>query len=181
MKFGDHKGHGGDGRDRDARTPDTSHVQNPDVAHEQSDVNVRAIIRFITGLTIATLAVFAIVYGMFRFLTYRATQQQSPTSALARKGEERLPPEPRLQLAPGHEAHPLADMADLRREWREQLENYGWADQSAGTVHIPIDEAKRLMLERNMFPSRPDAPLEIAEEQVPSYSSSGRHPERRLQ
>ncbi len=180
--LGHHSSGEGDSRGTpDTRTPDTSHVQNPDVSHEQSDVNVRGIIKFIMGLTIATTIVFLIVWGMFRLLVYQSTQQQPPPSALARRGEERLPPEPRLQLAPGHEAHPLMDMANLRREWNQQLENYGWIDRSAGSVHIPIDNAKRLMLERNMFPSRPNAPVEIADEQIPSYSSSGRQPERRLQ
>lgn len=178
MKFSHHtdkKGHG-----QDAQTPDTAHIQNPDVTHETSDVNVRAVIKFLVGLTASTLAAFLIVWGLFVFLTNRSKRAEPPPSPLALRGEARLPPEPRLQLAPGHEVHPLQDMRNLQAEWDRQLEGYGWADQSAGTVHVPIEHAKRLMFERNMFPSRPDVPAEIANEQIPSYQSSGRQPERRL-
>ena len=29
-----------------------------------------------------------------------------------------------------------------------ELHSYGWVDKNAGTVHIPIEDAMRLMLER---------------------------------
>ena len=35
------------------------------------------------------------------------------------------------------------------------LDSYGWVDKNAGTVHIPIDDAMRLTLERGAAASRP--------------------------
>ena len=180
MIFGHHKDRRGHGHAPD-HTPDTSYIHNPDVAHEASDVNVRGIINFIIALTVSTAVALLIVWGLFAFLARRSERSEPPPSPLALRGEERLPPEPRLQLAPGHEAHPLQDMKQLQAEWQRQLGGYGWTDQTTGAVHIPIEHAKQLMLERNMFPSRPEAPPEIANEQIPSYQSSGRQPERRLQ
>jgi hypothetical protein len=36
----------------------------------------------------------------------------------------------------------------LREE--QQLHSYGWVDQSAGSVHIPIDQAMQLIAERGL-------------------------------
>ena len=38
---------------------------------------------------------------------------------------------------------------------QQQLHGYGWVDEKAGVARIPIDEAKKLMLERGL-PVRPD-------------------------
>ena len=35
------------------------------------------------------------------------------------------------------------------------LHSYGWVDKNAGTVHIPIEDAMRLMLERGALTTRP--------------------------
>lgn len=42
----------------------------------------------------------------------------------------------------------------VKLEYAERLSSYGWVDRSAGTVHIPIDEAIRLTAERGL-PTRP--------------------------
>ncbi len=38
----------------------------------------------------------------------------------------------------------------LKAEQIEQLSTYGWANQEAGVVHIPIEEAMRLQVERGL-------------------------------
>ncbi len=95
IHHGSGKGHG----DAGAELPDTSHIQNPDVLHEESDVNVRAIGKFIVILAISTAIAFGIIAGMYRGLEYM--MREPPPSAVARNGDERLPPEPRLKLASG--------------------------------------------------------------------------------
>jgi hypothetical protein len=62
------------------------------------------------------------------------------------------------------------------------LNEYGWVDRNAGTVHIPIDQAKELLLQRGL-PSRPavsEGPAGTdAAALMPADSSSGRTMERR--
>src|SRR5690349_5397255 len=84
-------------------TPDTSHIKNIDVTHEQSDVQVGGIVKFIIGLSILTIVTFVALLGLFMLFQKTATQSEQEThrSPIAMSGEERLPPEPRLQSAPG--------------------------------------------------------------------------------
>ncbi|HVQ14738.1 MAG TPA: hypothetical protein VMS40_14150, partial [Vicinamibacterales bacterium] len=60
--------------------------------------------------------------------------------------------------------------------------SYGWVDKNAGTVHIPIDDAMRLMLERGALTSRPvDGSKPAEADTFPSDASSGRVLEKRRQ
>lgn len=186
--------------DRQTETPDVSDIQNPDVTHETNDVNVGTIFKFVAWLSVGTAIAFLAVFGVFKILQWAQTEQAGERSPLARKADERRPPEPYLQLAPYSRTHPLDDMRNLKAYWREQTDNYGILDQGTGTVRIPVAEAKRLMLERNMFPVRGNnsssaagnrtangqasglqQPSIPAEEQPPTFQSSGRQGDRRLQ
>ena len=46
--------------------------------------------------------------------------------------------------------NPLADLQALRAEEEKVLSSYGWVDQDAGIVHIPIDRAMDLLLEQGL-------------------------------
>src|SRR3712207_1421585 len=109
-------------------TPDVSHITNPDVMHEESDVSVRGVATFVAALTAGMIVVAALMwaaYWGFEKLTAReeAREQRSP---MARSEEERLPPEPRLQAARGFRSrddgkvsfelmHPQAEWEALQR------------------------------------------------------------------
>src|SRR5437588_11115405 len=92
MKESNQKGHV-------TETPDISYIRNVDTAHELSDVQVGGLVKFVVGLFVLTVAVFFLTWGMFRM--FEARSQEPPRSPMALSGEERLPPEPRLQGAPG--------------------------------------------------------------------------------
>ena len=53
-------------------------------------------------------------------------------------------PAPELQISPG------ADLAGFRREEEAWLSGYGWIDPQSRTVHMPIDRAKELILQRGL-------------------------------
>jgi hypothetical protein len=63
------------------------------------------------------------------------------------------------------------------------LDNYGWMNKNAGTVHIPIEEAMRLAIDRGVVRSRPPeaAPAGETPGLMPADSSAGRTMERRRQ
>ena len=152
--------HGGGGHGHARRTPDVSHVTNPDVSHETSDVLVGPIAKFVVGLFIFGLVVCVLMMLLFNLFERRRLGEPDPPP-LARTGDERLPPEPRLQAAPGFGVEvgpgqrvdlklkePQAEMKVVRDIWQEQLTTYGWADQNTGAVRIPIEEAKKLMVRK---------------------------------
>ena len=117
---------------------------------------------FVIGLSVATIVIGLLVWGLFSALGKREDASSASPSPLA--GErQKLPPEPRLQLAPStaeqlegskppnlKKDHPLQEMKRLRAEEEKTLNSYGWVDQQTGTVRIPIDEAKKRLLEKGI-------------------------------
>ena len=116
-------------------TPDVSHIQNPDVSHEASDVNVGSIIKFVVGLFVLTVVTFVLMKLLFKVLEDRAAKLDPPARPMALTEQERLPPEPRLQAAPGFGVdegqgkrvnlqlrEPQAEYNVLRKMWADVLE-----------------------------------------------------------
>jgi hypothetical protein len=146
---------------------------NDDVGHEGSSIQVGGITWFIVGLTVSVVFVawlMAAVLNTFEGREKQAELESRPSPFAAER--PKLPPEPRLQLAPNTEEqieqnqppnlktqHPLEEMKQLRERWDEQLHSYGWVDEQAGVVRIPIEDAKRLLLQRGL-PTRPAKKVE---------------------
>ena len=132
--------------------PHASHAshgaENPDVHHEESDVNIRGVLMFGVGLTIVAVFIYLAVGVLFKYFDIREARQATPEYPLAAAEENRLPPEPRLQT------NPRQDLADLRAREEQALSGYAWVDRNAGVVRIPIDEAIKKTLERGL-PARP--------------------------
>ena len=136
-------------------------IDNEDVHHEESDVDIRAIFNFALGLFIVAALVHVLIYFMFRYLDGREASVNAVRQyPLAVGREDRLPPEPRLQT------NPRRDLQDLRTAEDRILNGYRWVDRNAGVVGIPVSEAMKLTLQRGL-PSRPVAP-EAAGSQSPS-------------
>jgi hypothetical protein len=185
-------------RDDIHETPDVSHIQNPDVTHEESDVNIRAILQFVLGLIVFAAVVHVLMWYMLKFFEQRQEKATPPPAPMALTEKERLPPEPRLQVAPGWRVdagngqdvnlalkEPTAEIEIVRRQWGEVLTR-GQKDNSGNVVAVPIEEAKRQLIEKGL-PTRP--PVTDAQAgpsinggiDVPSYQSSGRKMEKRDQ
>ncbi|HWP45418.1 MAG TPA: hypothetical protein VNO14_19420, partial [Blastocatellia bacterium] len=121
------------------REIDTSHLDNPNVKHEKSDVRIRPLVLFAVYLTIAAAIIHVLLYFLFQYFEARTVREEPERSPLAAERQP-LPPEPRLQLAPskkGQETpdlreHPLEELKAMRREEEAALEHYGWVDEQAG-------------------------------------------------
>ena len=127
----------------------THEIERQDVVHhEESDVNIRAIFGFGAGLLTLGAVIYVVVWLLFAYFDRREDSAASArTYPLAVGQENRLPPEPRLQV------NPRQDLKDLRTSEEERLNSYQWVDRNGGVVRIPIEEAMRLTLERGL-PSR---------------------------
>lgn len=175
-------------------TPDVSHIRNVEVTHETSDVNVRAVITFGVVLAISTIVVGFGIWLLFNFFNQQQAKAPKP-GPMALGKEERLPPEPRLQSAPGFQvtlesgqtvslenAEPQAEYRVLRKQWEENLKT-GLKDQSGNTVGIPIDDAMKKIVSQGL-PTRTKGPAGKLEDyaiSMPTAASSGRETEKRLQ
>lgn len=134
----------------DPHRPHTpAELHNEDVAHEHSDVDIRTILAFGAGLVVVVAASFVLMWLLFRVLDRQAAENDPQISPLAAPAG-REPPAPRLLT------NEPEGLAKFRADEARLLEGYGWADQAAGVAHIPIAEAKKLILQRGL-PVRPGA------------------------
>lgn len=119
-------------------------LDNPEVDHETSDVNIRAILGFGGALFVFAVIIHFVIWILFGYFEGREARGAAPAYPLAATQGTRLPPEPRLQVSPRE------DLRDLRAKEDEILKSYGWVDRNAGIVRIPIAEAMKLTVQRGL-------------------------------
>jgi hypothetical protein len=182
-------GHNGHGRPHVTETPDVSHIKNIDVTHEASDVSVSALLKFVLALTVMTIVVHVLMWGLFKFFQTQEEEKEPKAGPMAMTKEERLPPEPRLQAAPGfgvklangqwvplENREPDAEYHVLREQWERQLNcKDGETARAAGCVSI--EEAIQKVVQQGL-PSRTPAGNSgrPPEHTLPTAASSGRMP-----
>ena len=125
----------------------------PDAEYEHTDIDPGIAGKFALWLGIAMVISGAIVYGTFwlfegREQTFTREVQRFPLAV----GQPKEPPTPRLQT------QPFKDVYQLKSGQVERLHSYGWVDQGTGVVHIPIDDAMRIISERGGVPSATETP-----------------------
>lgn len=152
-------------------TPDVSYVKNIDVTREVSDVYVPGIVKFVIALSVLMVASFFLMWVLFRSFNSKTSEPRPSPMALTEK--DRLPPEPRLQGAPGFAEkletpqartpaesataggrlqppkEPLFEMRALREQWNDTLE-HGPVDQNGKRFGMPIEEAKKKLIEQGL-------------------------------
>lgn len=145
---------------------------------ESSALNIRPIVWFLISLAVSTAIICVMMAGLFNVFDSRVKKAEGAASPLADE-RNRIASEPRVQLAPSKieqvegkeppnlkEDSPLSEMERLRKEESEKLNNYRWVDEKNGVVRIPINEAKRLLLNRGL-PTRAQLPkTEAQKDQV---------------
>ena len=113
--------------------------------HERTDAKVKPLAIFLIVMGVTIVASFGFTVVLFDFFTQRAQSFDKPVSPLQIQNE--TPAGARLQVVPG---------LDLRLQQEaegERLNGYGWVDEGARVVHIPIDKAMDVLLEKGL-PSR---------------------------
>jgi hypothetical protein len=149
------------------RTADDEYREVSGSSYEHTDANVKAIVKFGIWLVVTALVVhvgMGLMYGMLIEQSKEMAEQRYPLAG----PDAPQPPEPRLQEAPSR------DMDQFRTGEAQRLQTYGWIDKEAGVVHIPIEEAMRLTVERGL-PARADAPGQPASPgMLASDASAGR-------
>jgi hypothetical protein len=115
--------------------------EQPRRSHETSDANIRNLIIFAIGLSLLVIAGLLVSRGVFR---YFVGHQGLGPPASPFENVRMLPPEPRLQVnAP-------KDLKQYQAAQGEILNSYGWVDQKAGIVRIPIEQAMDILLQKGL-------------------------------
>jgi hypothetical protein len=117
---------------------------NVEVVHEESDVNVAAIIRYGIGLLVIGALIHAFLWWLVGTYERQSQRAQTQVYPLAAGQQNRLPPSPRFQ------ENPQQELQDLRTKQKALLEGYGWVNKEAGIAHIPIEDAMKMVVERGV-------------------------------
>jgi len=129
-------------------------IVNPETRHEDSDVNVRALLWAVVIFIIFAFVTHAVLYLQFHaYAKHFRNESSQPLTMMARPAS--VPPTPRLQPFPNDKVPPnantpLTDMADMRAAEDEALNKAGWVDKQKGVVRIPIETAKQLVVQRGL-------------------------------
>ena len=160
-------------------------LRNRSVDYDRTDLGPRGILGFLIGLLIAGIFIELVIWGMFRFLSRSpffakgnqspmvTTQKAPPLSAEGKDFENTsninpgLFPEPRLQT------NDVVDMQKLLERERKILYTREPFQDSTGTVHLPIDEAMQLIVERGL-PVKPagNAATTVTQKTVPAKATA---------
>jgi hypothetical protein len=138
---------------------------NPDVRFEHQDVKPGVVARWAVALGLLSIVVAAFSVWFLVFLRRREEGADPRRPALYFAEELRQPEGVQLQNAPFH------DLQVLREHEAQFLHGYGWVDRSAGVVHIPIEQAMHLYIERQARATAAASASPAADDGVPTDSA----------
>ncbi len=156
--------------------------------YEENDIQLKGIFGFAIGLFLLIVITFALMWSFLNVLEDYTKENAGPANPMAMSEIDRLPPEPRLQLAPGFGVEsesgrvnlelrePQAEYRELYKQWEEIWEN-GQRDEKTGVVtSMPIEQAKEKLLSQNVkAKTNPEAEKNLeASKSYISDSSGGR-------
>ena len=137
---------------------DQPEFHNEDVAHEHTDVNIRAILMFAAGLVVVAIVVHFLIAGVFWWLEREARKRDPQLSPINAQVPATTTGSPFFGHARGGAQlltnEPMA-LQKLRDDEDKRLRGYGWVEGKPGVAHMPVGEAKKLILERGL-PVRAD-------------------------
>ena len=124
-----------------------NHSGGSPAGYETRDANTPSLVKFVIGLAFLLVVTWA---GMWWLMGYFGRVQKLGPSAtpFGQLEQKQIPPLPRLQV------DPVQDLVEVRKQQSGELDSYGWVDRSHSIVHIPIDRAMDLILERGGLPAR---------------------------
>lgn len=156
--------------------------------YEENTIGLKGIFSFAIGLFLLIVITFGLMWAFLNVLKDYSVENAGPVNPMLMNERDRLPPEPRLQLAPGFGVEsqhgrvnmelgsPQQEYRELHKQWLNLWE-HGQKDEKTGAVTMmPIDEAKQKLLSQNVkAKSGVDAEAVLATSKMAvSDSSAGR-------
>jgi hypothetical protein len=134
---------------------ETKHENTTDHGgYERQDLKVSGILYFLLALVVVTAICLVGLKGLYEFLDRREKALQPPVNPLVTNVPsdtrhiavgypQSVFPNPRLE-------EDERGLNGIRVEEEKTLNSYGWADEKAGTVRIPIERAMDLLVQRGL-------------------------------
>jgi hypothetical protein len=164
-----------------------------DKTYEQNIIGLRGIIYFTVGLFVLIVVTFVLMLLLMNVMEDQAVESKDKVGPMRQEivnnPDNFLPPEPRLQAAPGFGVEspngrvnlelkaPQSEWWELEGQWKQELANGQRHPQTGTVITLPIEEAKQRLLQESSVKTRPVEagrnPLEEARTFY-SYPSAGR-------
>lgn len=156
--------------------------------YEENDIQLKGILYFGVGLLLLIVITFALMWAFQRQLEIFAEESAPPANPLALKDKERLPPEPRLQGAPGFGVEgekgwvnmelgpPQAEWWELKRQWDKLIDEGAKDPKTGAVIAMPMEQAKAAMLQQGVKAKSDESAHQLLKEsqQVITEASAGR-------
>ena len=156
--------------------------------YEQNEIELKGILGFGIGLVLLIVVTFGLMWALLNVLNDYHQENAGPANPMLMSDQEQLPPEPRLQSAPGFGVEgpggkinmelgaPQAEYRELDKQWRQMWEHGIRDEKTATTTVMPIEEAKAKLVSQNVkAKTGPEAEKVLTNSQTNvSDSSSGR-------
>jgi hypothetical protein len=133
---------------------------HPEEGYERQDLTAHAVFAFLISLIVGGGVVYFIIWGLYHFMDARQRLRQPEQSPLVKQVETDTRivspdeitkfPQPRL------ERNERIEINDFRLKEEQTINSYGWVDEKAGVVRIPIERAMQLVAQRGL-PTTPKA------------------------
>lgn len=132
-----------------------------DKPYEQNLIGLRGIIYFAVGLILLIVITFGLMFALLNVMEDQARESKDEANPMMMSDKERLPPEPRLQAAPGFGVEsergrvnlelraPQSEYWELREQWENQVKNGQRDPQTGAVVTLPVERAKEAFLQQN--------------------------------
>ena len=161
---------------------------NFDRTYESNVIGLRGVVYFGVGLFLLVVITFGLMYFLLNVMADRSAAEKDAKSPMAMSPQESLPPEPRLQAAPGYGVEsengrvnlelkaPQSEYRELHDQWEKQWKD-GQKDAKSGTViTLGIEDAKNKLLQQNVKARTGEEAQDALDEarRFVSYSSAGR-------
>ena len=121
-----------------------------EMGYDRRDMNMPLLRKYVFWITFGCVVCFLVSIPAYNWVTteggFMAKMLGSQREPAPKSKNHIQPPNPLLQ----DNFTTKSDIKELRQREDEVLGSYGWVDQNAGTVHIPIDEAMTLVVEQGV-------------------------------
>ena len=140
-------------------TEETKH-EHAEEGFERQDLTAQAVFGFLLSLILGGVVVYFVIWGLYHFLDARQRSRQGQQSPLVKQVETDTrivsPDEIKKFPQPRLERNERIEIKDFRLKEEQTLNSYGWVDEKAGVVRIPIERAMQLVAQRGL-PTTPKA------------------------
>lgn len=156
---------------------------NSDKPYEVDVLNFKGIVYFCVGLTL----LIVVTFGLMWIFQYKVLQPQAEESdyknPMAMTEEERLPPEPRLQSAPGFGVdgkdgrvglelrEPQAEWKELQKQYKDIWEHGEKGKDGKTVISMPIEDAKAKLLKDGNIKAKSGKESEKALKELDAFVS----------